>query len=128
MHRSTTPTMLKHATVAALSLFAAGCAVDLGGFAFMNDKSVSASVSLPVREPMLQADGTCDPPLPEAVTVPAAVELGMGECALVRLKGQPTDVLVGEGSGRREVQVLYSLPGGKEVYLFADNKLIRVVQ
>ncbi len=107
----------------------AGCAIDMGGFAFMNDRSVSASISVPPREPLLQPDGTCDPaPPPPTAASPQTVEPGIGECDLVRLKGQPTDVLVGEGAGRREVQVLYSLPTGKEVYLFADNKLIRIVQ
>ena len=32
------------------------------------------------------------------------------------------------GRGQREVQVLYSEPGGREIYLFTDNKLIRIVK
>ena len=52
------------------------------------------------------------------------------ECELVKLKGtRPTDVLVGEsGKGQREVQVLYSEPGGREIYLFTDNRLTRIVK
>ena len=52
-----------------------------------------------------------------------AIEPGIGECDLVRLKGKPaTDVLVGEsGKGQREVQVLYSEPGGRELYFFVEQ-------
>ena len=59
-----------------------------------------------------------------------ALEPGITECDLVRLKGKPaTDVLVGEsGKGQREVQVLYSEPGGRELYFFVNNKLDRVVK
>ena len=48
----------------------------------------------------------------------------------MRLKGKPaTDVLVGEsGKGQREVQVLYSEPGGRELYFFVNNRLDRVVK
>ena len=48
----------------------------------------------------------------------------------MRLKGKPaTDVLVGEsGKGQREVQVLYSEPGGRELYFFVNNSLDRVVK
>jgi hypothetical protein len=38
-------------------------------------------------------------------------------------------VLVGEsGKGQREVQVLYSEPGGRELYFFVNNRLDRVVK
>ncbi len=55
---------------------------------------------------------------------------GIGECELVRLKGKPpTDVLVGEsGRGQREVQVLYTEPGAKELYFFINNRLDRIVK
>ncbi len=57
------------------------------------------------------------------------IEPGIGECDLVRLKGKtPTDVLVGEGKGTREVQVLYSEAGGRELYFFVNNRLDRVVK
>ena len=77
--------------------------------------------------PVLDRDGRCQGDLP-----PAAIEIerGIPECELVRLKGhEPTDVLIGEsGRGSREVQVLYAEPTGREIYLFVDNKLDRIVK
>lgn len=77
--------------------------------------------------PVLAPDGTCTGPVPSAAT---AIQPGIGECELVRLKGRPpTDVLVGQGgTGQREVQVLYSEPGGRELYFFVDARLDRVVK
>lgn len=77
--------------------------------------------------PVLGPDGRCQGPAPATA---AAIAPGIGECDLVRLKGkEPTDVLVGEsGKGGREVQVLYSEPGGRELYFFVDNKLDRIVK
>ncbi len=77
--------------------------------------------------PVLGSDGRCTGSAPAVAT---AIEPGIGECELVRLKGKPpTDVLVGEsGRGQREVQVLYSEPGGRELYLFVDNRLDRIVK
>jgi hypothetical protein len=45
----------------------------------------------------------------------------------VRLKAkEPTRVAIQSGAqGRREVQVLYADEGGRELYLFTDNKLDR---
>ena len=38
-------------------------------------------------------------------------------------------MLVGEsGKGQREVQVLYSEPGGRELYFFVNNRLDRIVK
>jgi hypothetical protein len=77
--------------------------------------------------PVLGPDGRC-------TGTPSGTATGIGpgieECELVRLKGKPpTDVLVGEsGKGQREVQVLYSEPGGRELYFFVDNKLDRVLR
>ena len=76
--------------------------------------------------PVLAPDGSCTGPVP---TSAAAIEPGIGECDLVRLKGRPpVDVLVGEGRAGREVQVLYTEPGAKELYFFVNNKLDRVVK
>ncbi len=106
----------------------AGCSLDIGGFALMNTASV------PVRSspggPQLNPDGTCDGGDVDVSSRAQSIALGIGECDLVRLKGSPpTDVLIGEsGRGQREVQVLYSEPGGRELYLFSDNKLIRIVR
>lgn len=80
-----------------------------------------------IEGPVLGPDGRCTGPAPGTATV---IEPGIGECDLVRLKGKPaTDVLVGEsGKGQREVQVLYSEPGGRELYFFVDNRLDRIVK
>lgn len=77
--------------------------------------------------PLLGPDGQCTGAASGTATV---IEPGIGECDLVRLKGKPaTDVLVGEsGKGQREVQVLYSEPGGRELYFFVNNRLDRIVK
>ncbi|AWN48063.1 hypothetical protein DK419_18440 [Methylobacterium terrae] len=77
--------------------------------------------------PTLAADGTCTGAVPATA---AEIAPGIGECELVRLKGKPpTDVLVGEsGRGQREVQVLYTEPGAKELYFFVNNRLDRIVK
>lgn len=77
--------------------------------------------------PVLGPDGRCTGQAPGTAT---AIEPGISECDLVRLKGKPaTDVLVGEsGKGQREVQVLYSEPGGRELYFFVNNRLDRIVK
>jgi hypothetical protein len=77
--------------------------------------------------PVLGADGRCEG---APAGTASAIEAGIGECDLVRLKGSPpTDVLVGEsGRGSREVQVLYNEPGGRELYFFVDNRLDRIVK
>jgi hypothetical protein len=77
--------------------------------------------------PVLGPDGRCQG---QGAAAAAAIEPGIGECDLVRLKGkEPTDVLIGEsGKGQREVQVLYSEPGRREIYLFVNNRLDRIVK
>ncbi|WP_210485920.1 hypothetical protein [Microvirga antarctica] len=76
--------------------------------------------------PVLTSDGRCTGTSAGAA---GAIAPGIGECDLVRLKGKPpTDVLIGEGKGTREVQVLYSEPGGRELYLFVDNRLDRILK
>ena len=77
--------------------------------------------------PLLGPDGRCTGTPPGTATV---IEPGITECDLVRLKGKPaTDVLVGEsGKGQREVQVLYSEPGGRELYFFVNNRLDRIAK
>ena len=77
--------------------------------------------------PLLGPDGRCTGPATGSAT---AIEPGIAECDLVRLKGKPaTDVLVGEsGKGQREVQVLYSEPGGRELYFVVNNRLDRIVK
>lgn len=77
--------------------------------------------------PLLGPDGRCTGTPSGTATV---IEPGISECELVRLKGKPaTDVLVGEsGKGQREVQVLYSEPGGRELYFFVNNRLDRIAK
>jgi len=76
--------------------------------------------------PSLAPDGTCTGPAP---TLATAIEPGIGECELVRLKAKPpTDVLVGEGRAGREVQVLYAEPGARELYFFVNGRLDRIVK
>jgi hypothetical protein len=87
----------------------------------------SAALGPVIDGPVLGPDGRCTG---TTAGTAAAIEPGITECDLVRLKGKPaTDVLVGEsGKGQREVQVLYSEPGGRELYFFVNNKLDRVVK
>jgi hypothetical protein len=90
-------------------------------------QTAPASVGASDYGPVLGSDGRCTGTAPGTAN---AIEAGIAECDLVRLKGKPaTDVLVGEsGKGQREVQVLYSEPGGRELYFFVNNKLERIVK
>jgi hypothetical protein len=87
----------------------------------------TVSLGPQIDGPVLGPDGRCTGTPAGTAT---AIEPGITECDLVRLKGKPaTDVLVGEsGKGQREVQVLYSEPGGRELYFFVNNRLDRVVK
>jgi hypothetical protein len=89
--------------------------------------TASLSAGPMIEGPVLGPDGRCTG---AATGTATAIEPGIAECDLVRLKGKPaTDVLVGEsGKGQREVQVLYSEPGGRELYFFVNNRLDRVVK
>jgi hypothetical protein len=115
-----------------ITLVVAGCAG--GGTPSTGASSSSQTVAARAisTEPLLSAGGEC-----EAGGAPFSgpakateIAVGIGECDLVKLKGAaPTDVLVGEsGKGQREAQVLYNEPGGREIYLFTDNKLTRIVK
>lgn len=81
-----------------------------------------ASARPALAGPVLGADGACEP-----ATRPSEIATGIGECELVSFKGRaPDDVLVGQGrGGERETQVMYSEPGGRELYFFSDNRLTR---
>jgi hypothetical protein len=118
-----------------------GCSVDIGGFSFMSEKNEGRGVapastaiaSAPVRAvpqgALLTAEGVCESDA-AGQTLPPTIAEGITECELVKLKGaKPTDVLIGEsGKGQRETQVLYSETGGREIYLFTDNRLARIVK
>jgi hypothetical protein len=121
----------------ALAAALAGCSVDMGGFSFVSDergtRTTSASVRAATSEAVLMPDGECQAGAsldPSTRPLPAEIAVGITECELVRLKrARPTDVLIGEsGKGQREVQVLYAEPGGREIYMFTDNRLSRIVK
>ncbi len=117
--------------VAGCSGFATGFVSDL-----RTTRSAGVAVDVPARAPapsaapaaigaVLTESGDCTGPV---ATGPTEITPGIGECDLVRIKGRkPTDVLVGQGSlGERETQVMYAEPGGRELYFFSANKLVRV--
>lgn len=121
-----------------------GCAVDMGGFAFTSDSrdgrtttttsTAMVTATIPARPALQEAgltpEGDCSADAPAGRAMPPAIAEGITECELVKLKGaRPTDVLIGEsGKGQRETQVLYSEPGGREIYMFTDNRLSRIVK
>ena len=113
----------------------------MGGLAFQSQTkgdgstttTTSGSAGISTREPVLTADGECSVGVsldPSTRPLPKEIAPGITECELVKLKAKPpTDVLIGEsGKGQREVQVLYAEPGGRELYLFTDNRLGRIVK
>ena len=116
----------------AVSLSLGGCSLELGGGG--SSGKIQVAATSPAREPVLLADGTCESDatlFPKGSTTSASeIALGVSECDLVRLKSaKPDDVLIGQGGiGQREVQVLYAEPGGRELYLFTDNKLTKIVK
>ena len=134
--RSPRPLPAARTLVAILALAVSGCAMDMGGFSFMKKKTLEdagpTNANVTTAGPLLAADGRCpDDGMPRSGPrgLPQSIDLGMSECELVRIKGQPTDVLIGsDGKGGREVQVLYQEPGGKKLYMFSANKLTRVVE
>ncbi|MNY64933.1 hypothetical protein D3C86_2021180 [compost metagenome] len=93
----------------------------------------TGSIGASTQEPVLTPEGDCSVGVsldPSTRPLPKEIAPGITECELVKLKAKPpTDVLIGEsGKGQREVQVLYSEPGGRELYLFTDNRLSRIVK
>lgn len=123
--------------ILACGILLAGCSVDVGGFSLVSDsqgtRTSSATARVSTQEARLGPDGVCDADVsldPSTRPLPPAIAEGITECELVRIKEvAPTDVLIGEsGKGQREVQVLYSEPGGREIYMFTDNRLTRIVR
>lgn len=107
----------------------AGCAMQATGF--VNDKSVSVRVA--TTEPVVAEDGKCtatisiDPALFR--NKPDEGLIGMTECEIVAIKGTPLSVQTGSSStSRRETTMLYMEPTGKAVFLFSDNRLIKIVR
>ncbi len=55
--------------------------------------------------------------------------VGISECELVALKGEPLSVQSGSSpTAKRETTILYMEATGKAVYLFANNQMVRVVR
>ena len=119
-------TVLSILALAALGLAACNSRTEAPRVAAAPPAAAAAPVGPAFEGPVLGPDGRCTGPAAGT----AAIEPGIAECDLVRLKGRPaTDVLVGEsGKGQREVQVLYSEPGGRELYFFVNNRLDRIVK
>jgi hypothetical protein len=113
----------------ALAATLQGCAVEIGGFA--NDRQASARIA--TTEAVVGEDGRCTADLS---IDPATFRgrdgdglVGITECELVGLKGDPLSVQTGSSPrAKRETTILYMEPTGKAVYLFADNRLVRVVR
>jgi hypothetical protein len=108
----------------------AGCAAQVTGFA--DDKVASAAVS--TAEATVDENGGCPAGL---VIDPSTFRgregdglIGMTECELVAMKGAPLSVQTGASSThKRETMLLYFDPAsGKTIYLFADNRLVRIVR
>lgn len=128
---------MKPILVIALAAGLGACSVDMGGYSFVSDgnktTTSTATARVATSEALLTAEGECQSNVsldPSSRPQPAEIAVGMTECELVRAKAKrPTDVLIGEsGKGQREVQVLYAEPGGREIYMFTDNKLSRIVK
>lgn len=124
---------MREKVVSCLTLMALGLAACNGGrseapvVAAVPPVALMAAPGPAIDGPVLGPDGRCTG---NAAGAASTIEPGIAECDLVRLKGKPaTDVLVGEsGKGQREVQVLYSEPGGRELYFFVNNRLDRIVK
>ena len=106
-----------------------GCAMQATGI--VNDKSVSVRAA--TTEAVVAEDGKCtatisiDPALFR--NKPDDGLLGMTECEIVAIKGEPLSVQTGASStSRRETTLLYMEPTGKAVFLFSDNRLIKIVR
>ncbi len=112
-----------------LAIPLAGCAMEMTGF--VNDKSATARVA--TSEAVVGEDGRCTADLSIDPATFRGREgdglLGLTECELVALKGQPLSVQTGSSSSsRRETTMLYMDPTGKTIYLFSDNRLVRIVR
>ncbi len=129
--------MKKQIVIALFStVLLSGCGVELFGSSFTATPAGTSTASGRIANtaPVLTPEGECEANVsldPSALGGrPSEIAPGIGECDLVRLKGKrPTDVLIGQGgTGQRETQVLYAEPGGRELYLFTDGKLTRIVK
>ena len=114
---------------AGLALVVGGCAMEIGGF--VNDRSATARVA--TSEAVVAEDGRCTADLS---IDPATFRgrdgdglIGLTECELVAAKGPPLSVQTGASSAaKRETTILYMEPSGKTVFLFTNNRLVRVIR
>ena len=120
---------VRYSTLALIATLLGGCAMQATGF--VNDKSVSVRAA--TTKAVVAEDGKCtatisiDPALFR--NKPDEGLLGMTECEIVAIKGTPLSVQTGSSStSRRETTMLYMEPTGKAVFLFSDNRLIKIVR
>lgn len=120
---------VRYTALALTAVLLGGCAMQATGF--VNDKSVSVRAA--TTEAVVAEDGKCtatisiDPALFR--NKPDEGLLGMTECEIVAIKGAPLSVQTGSSStSRRETTMLYMEPTGKAVFLFSDNRLIKIVR
>ncbi len=112
-----------------LSLSLGGCALEVGGF--VNEKTAVARVA--TSEAVVGEDGRCSADLSIDPALFRGREgeglVGVTECELVALKGPPLSVQTGSSpQSRRETTMLYMEPTGKTIFLFSENRLVRVVR
>jgi hypothetical protein len=120
---------LRAIAVCVLLIGLAGCAVEVAGFA--NEKSITARAA--TSEAVVDETGRCTADLRIDPALFRGREgdglNGLTECELVALRGEPLSVQTGSSPrARRETTMLYMEPTGKAVYLFADNRLVRIVR
>jgi hypothetical protein len=120
---------LAPAGLLALAFALTACAAEVSGFA--NDQQATARIA--TSEAVVGEDGRCTADIsidPGLAARPAGEGLiGLTECQVVARKGPPLSVQTGSSpQHRRETTMLYSEPDGKAVYLFADNRLVRIVR
>jgi hypothetical protein len=121
--------VLRVLACAMMGLGLGGCAVEVGGF--VNDKSATARVA--TSEAIVAEDGRCTADLSIDPATFRGREgnglLGVTECELVAIKGEPLSVQTGSSPrAKRETTILYMEPSGKALYLFADNRLVQIVR
>ena len=113
----------------AVSVVLAGCAVEMSGF--VNDKSATARGA--TTEAVVGEDGRCTADLSIDPATLRGREgdglIGITECELVALKGPPLSVQTGSSpTSHRETTILYMEATGKALYLFSENRLVRIVR
>lgn len=122
------------AASAAIALLVAGCVSSAPPATAPARPAAPAPVAAAPAGPVVAEDGRCTGPV--AVDLAAlrtrttdAQLAGLSECELVALKGAPLSVQSGSSpQARRETTMLYMEASGKAIYLFAENRLVRVVR